>query len=88
MVFRFWKQFSIDNILPVILYFGVKGHGKRLVDGMSSFCVKEPVRRAIVSNDWWYVCASELVDFLSSKFLNDVNKYWITLNSGNNVQLI
>ena len=79
-VFRFWEQFSIGYSLIVILYFDVKGNGKGLVDGMSSFCVKEPVRNAILTDDWWYTCASELADFLSCKFPDNDNKCYYLID--------
>ena len=75
-VFAFLKRFSSTFSIPVILYYGVEGHGKGLVDAMSSFGVKQPIRKEIVTSDFWYRNATELVSFLNKKFMDDATKIY------------
>ena len=52
----------------VIIYFGVSGHGKRLVDAMSRFGVKGPLMRAVITQDLHYQCAKDIHNYLSNNF--------------------
>ena len=75
-VFAFWKRFSAKHGIPVILYYGVEGHGKGLVDAMGSFGVKQPIRQEIIRTDFWYRKASDLVSFLRMKYIDDPSKIY------------
>ena len=66
---------------PFILYYGVNGHGKGLVDAMSGFGVKSVLRRAIVTDDFMYNTADELVSFLKETFKDDQHKHYKLLPS-------
>ena len=48
-VFQAWKTLAVS--LSIIIYYGVKGHGKGLVDSMSGFGIKTPLKRAIVTEE-------------------------------------
>ena len=48
----------------MILYYGVNGHGRGLVDAMSGFGVKAVLRHAIVTQDFFYNTAEDLLNFL------------------------
>ena len=76
-VFGFWEHFSQTNNIPVLLFYGMAGHGKGLVDSMSSFGVKMPIRKAIVREDFWYKDSKEIERFLSSKFFEDPKNYYV-----------
>ena len=52
-----------------------------MVDGMSSFGVKAPLCRAVVTNDFFYSNAEELVLFLKSIRVNENNYYFKHLNT-------
>ena len=52
-IFRFWSTFALNKKTKVTVYYGVSGHGKRLVDAMSAFRVKSPLLRAVVSKNFF-----------------------------------
>ena len=65
-----WKK-------TVIAYYGVSGHGKGLVDAMSSFGVKQPLRKAIVERDFFFNSAGDIYNFLRSEMSEKPErKYW------------
>ena len=68
------KNLRWKKVVPVIAYFGASVHGKGLVDAMSGFGVKGPLRRAVVTQDLHYDSASDLVSFLSDLFHDDIIK--------------
>ena len=74
-VFNYWQSLSISQNRKVILYYGVAGHGKGLVDAMSSFGVKAPLRRAVITHDFTYNCASDIHSYLQKLFENDEQKH-------------
>ena len=51
----------------IILYYGASGHGRGLGDGMLSFGVKTPLRREIVTSNFYWSNVSELIDFFHNK---------------------
>ena len=48
-VFANWRVLAKKYIKTILLYCGVSGHGKWLVDSMSSFGVKGPLRKSIIT---------------------------------------
>ena len=80
-VFEAYKQLSIKLEKPIILHYGVNGHGRGLVDAMSGFGVKSPLRRAIVTDDFMFNSAQELENFLKEHFMNDDRKSYVTIPS-------
>ena len=62
-----------------ILYYGVNGHGRGLVDAMSGFGVKSPLRREIVTDDFMFYKAAELEVFLKNRFKDDLSKLYVTI---------
>ena len=55
----------------VIIYCGVSGHGKGLVDVMSRFGVKGPLRKAV----WCDSCANDITKYLLAKFVDDTKHH-------------
>ena len=53
-VFNFWRDLAVTTKKIIITYFGVPGHGKGLVDAMSSFGVKTPIKNHILRNDVFF----------------------------------
>ena len=51
----------------IIVYYGAAGHGRCLVDGMSSWGVKNPLRKLIIIADFWWLHASQLVKLFHDK---------------------
>ena len=46
-VFGYLRSLAMDLGKVVISYYGASGHGKGLVDAMSGFGAKEPIRKAV-----------------------------------------
>ena len=66
------------------MYFGVSGYGKGLVDAMSAFGAKTPLRRAIVTQNFDYTCANDIRCYLDELFKDDDRKCYFTLEKEDN----
>ena len=55
-------------------FYGEAGHGRGLVDAMSSFGYKQQLKYEIVANDGWFPGAIQMVQYLSKYFESDQNK--------------
>ena len=64
-----------------LCYFGVSGHGKGLVDAMSGFGVKSPLRKAVVTEDLHYDSAHDIVSYLQELFKDDPYKIHFELRT-------
>ena len=53
-------------LIIFLVYYGVSGHGKGLVDAMSGFGVKTPMRMAIVTQDFFFRNIKYLQEYLIS----------------------
>ena len=62
----------------IVRLFGAAGHGKGLVDAMSSFCVKAILRRDIISKNDWFSTSQEIVDHLQFRGKHDM--YYKTIH--------
>ena len=51
-VFKQWQILAMKTQKMVIVYYGVSGHGKGLVDAMSGFGVKGPLRREVITSNF------------------------------------
>ena len=62
--------------ITICWFYGVPGHGKGLVDAMSSFGVKQPLKHEIITKDKWFPSAPRMVLFLEQHFedLGDYSK--------------
>ena len=69
----------------IVSCYGTSGHGKGLVDVMSSFRVKAPIHRAALMEDFSYWNAKDIFDYLNLIFGNDINKHYILLD-GDEIQ--
>ena len=58
----------------------MSGHGKGLVDAMSGFSVKGPLRKAVVTEDLHYDSAQDIVSYLQELFKDDPYKIYFELN--------
>ena len=79
-VFRFWRMFAQETHKTIIVYYGVSGHGKGLVDAMSAFGVKTPLRRAVVTEDFHYGGAEDICNYLRNKFREDDKKNYYLID--------
>ena len=58
-VFPTYVKLASVTRKTVLVYFGVSGHGKGLVDAMSGFGVKQPLRLAIIQQDIFFQSAEK-----------------------------
>ena len=66
-VLGFWQKLAKDSQKTIIVYYGVAGHGKGLVDAASRFGVKDPIREAIILEDWYFNSSMDMVRFWSER---------------------
>ena len=64
--------------IDILWFYGVPGHGRRLVDAMSSFGCKGPLQRAIL-DEIYFNTASEMYNFLSKYFETDNTKSYFLI---------
>ena len=79
-VFHFWRMFAREQKKVVIVYYGVPGHGKGLVDAMSPFGAKGLLRHAVVVDNFNYSCARDIEEMLTNKFVSDQTKQYFTID--------
>ena len=53
--------------LRIIRTYGVAGHGKGAIDGMSNFGVKNVLRKDIVTHNVFFNKSKEVIDYLEMK---------------------
>ena len=63
--------------MSVIVYYGVSGYGKGLVDAISEFGVKSPLRRAVITSNFCYGHCLDIYNYLIETFSNDDKHYFI-----------
>ena len=66
--------------IPIIRYFGVSGHGKGLIDPMSGFGFKGPLRKVVIIEDLHYDSPQDVVSYLQQLFKDDPYKIHFELN--------
>ena len=65
-VFYQWRALATKSNKILIVYYGVSVHGKGLVDAMSGFAVKTPMRMAIVTQEFFFSNTKCLQEYLIS----------------------
>ena len=76
-VFNFWRELSKSCGKTVIVYYGVAGHGKGTVDAMSGFGVKDPIRKAIVQEDFFFNSSEDVYNYLLKNKASDKMNYYL-----------
>ena len=61
------RERAMSSGKMIICYYGSSGHGRGLVDGMSSWGVKSPLRKEIINHDFYMSSAADLVDLFKTK---------------------
>ena len=79
-VFSMWQSKVTSSQKQVIIYYGVSSHGKGLVDAMSGFGVKGPLRKAAWCENFSYSCADDITKYLVAKSVDDDTKHHVNLN--------
>ena len=67
---RIAQKYDID----IFWFYGEAGHGRGLVDAMSSFGCKKLLKDAIVTEDVWFRDAAEMTQFLRNETAGHANK--------------
>ena len=65
--FKSMQNLSDTYNLRIIRIFGALGHGKGLIDAMSSFGAKSILRRDIVAFDVWFADSKEICSYLTDR---------------------
>ena len=73
-------ELAAERGAPVVWYYGVSGHGKGLVNAMSGFGVKGPLRKAVVT-DLFYDHTNGILIYLNSQFSKDSTKMHFEITS-------
>ena len=55
-----WKDLAQENNKTLIVHYGISGHGKDLVDSMSSFGVQAPIWKSIVTEMFFSMMLNKL----------------------------
>ena len=82
-VFAMMKAVAMKYQVHVIWFYGEPGHDRGLIDAMSSFGCKAPLRQGIL-NDMWFHNACEMVDFLNREFQDDISKFYSLVDDKQN----
>lgn len=78
-VFNYYSSLATRLQKPVLTYYGASGHGKGLVDAMSGFGVKGPIRKAVITENFHYNSAEDIHAYLIDLFQGDSNKHHFLL---------
>ena len=65
--FSLLQKLSKEFNLRIIRTYGAAGHGKGAIDGMSSFGVKNVLRKDIVTHDIFFNKSEDIIDYLTIK---------------------
>ena len=68
-VFSHMKELAAKYQIRVSWFYGEPGHGRGLVDAMSSFGCKGPLRMSIITENNWFDTANESIYKLSFKMM-------------------
>ena len=60
------KKLAKELVIKVVWFYGEPGHGRGLVDAISSFGCKQQLCHEIITNDSWFQNAEERSDFSNS----------------------
>ena len=67
----------------VLVYYGVAGHGEGLVDSMSAFGVKSPLRKLIVTENFFFSSAYDIYSRFKTEMKEDHRKLYFILEKDN-----
>ena len=74
-VFANWRALAKKYNKTIILYYGVSGHSKGLVDSMSSFLVKGPLRKSTIIEKVFFNDVEQVKEHLEQKHFDKPN--WV-----------
>ena len=74
---KYWQSVAIRKQKKDIINYGASG----TVDGMSGFGVKQPLRRAVITNEnFSYNSAEDIYLYLRTWFANDTKKHYYLID--------
>ena len=73
-VFASMRSLALKHNIKIVWFYGEPGHGRGLVDAMSSFGCKGPLRKLIINEDQWYDNVEEMKVALEDHFKGDKQK--------------
>ena len=79
-IFKSYINLVAEIGKPIIAFYGTSGHGKGLVDAMSSSGVKGPLRTAVLLEDFSYDSSIDIMNYLINHFQNDRNKEYFLIS--------
>ena len=68
-----WKDLAQENNKTLIVHYGISGHGKGLVDSMSSFGVQAPIWKSILTENVFFNDAEQVKIHLEQKHVDKAN---------------
>ena len=81
-------QLAIKYDIDIFWIYGAPGHGRGLVDAMSSFGCKGPLRKSIITSEdeLFFTNANEMKTFLSDYFAEDATKKYFLVDEQKNAE--
>ena len=79
-VFKRVQQIAQENNINIFWFYGEPGHGRGLVDAMSSFGCKKVIRDAIITRDEWFPTALSMFNHLKNHFQDDNKKHYFLVD--------
>ena len=70
---------AVTKEKTAIVYYGTAWHGMSLLDGMSGFGMKGPIRKAVITEDFHYSSTEEIYHYLNKLFEGDDKKHYVLL---------
>ena len=80
---RLAKKHNID----IYWFYGAAGHGRGLVDAMSSFGCKGPLRKYIITDNKFFNDANEIFNYLDKHFEFDESKMYYLIDEEENAKI-
>ena len=89
---QFKSKYTFANLMSlaekydilIVWFYGEPGHGRGLVDAMSSFGCKAPLRSVILTQDKWFHNASEMKSYLTELFHDDHTRKYFIIDAASN----
>ena len=79
-LFESLKALAMKYKIQVVWFYGEPGHGRGLVDAMSSFGCKRALRQMIVKEDKWFETSNEMKYVLENHFKENATKLFRVIN--------
>ena len=86
-VFQNMIDLASEYGITVSWFYGEPGHGRGLIDGMSSFGCKAPLSEAIVTKDLWFNDVDEMQQYLVDHFKDKDNFFHFVIDEVTNASL-